>query len=683
MIWTITKKSHKNYVIYGMINYILIFFQKEEFNIKTIAIVTNSRKNNQVSKNLTNDLTKVFENKVNIKNYYLNELIPSDSIIGDVILVMLEKKLVEIKNYINSTDNVIVVERTILEKSAYDILNIPSGTKVLIVNDCYETSIQTLSTIYQLGINHLQLIPFNENDVQDTSIKIAITPGEKNHVPSYIENILDIGQRCLDTYTLMKIMNVLKLEDKSISQNLIKYSSTILDINAGLKEQYKNSFLKNEILKTTLEKFDSGVLIVDNNYNIIHSNFQIKELFNLGENSSGNIKNYLEDELFNKLSKMTSEQELLILNEESFMVSKSELHFFGEIGAYFFNFNPINNIKALNEELTNKLVKKGFFAKYTFSDIIHSSKAMQSVITIAKKMATTDYTTIIYGESGTGKEIMAQAIHNSSKRKNNPFVAINCAALPENLLESELFGYEKGAFTGANKNGKLGLFEQANYGTIFLDEIGDMSLSLQSRLLRVLQERQIMRIGSDHIINIDVRIIAATNRNLPQLIKDGKFRQDLYYRLNILPINLPPLRERKEDILLLFKTFIEKDIKFLNPYIEKSLVSYEWPGNIRELINCSYYFKLMKSLPPNIFTISKEIEVDWNKIVLEEISIFNSNNSTASRTKILNVLKEKNLYISENNLRTILNNLKNNGYIIITKGRKGTEITEKGIIFLG
>lgn len=632
---------------------------------------------------MTNDLTKVFEDKINIKNYYLNELTPSDSIVGDVILVMLEKKLIEIKNYINSTDNIIVVERTILERAAYDILNIPYGTKVLIVNDCYETSIQTLSTLYQLGITHLQLIPFNENDIQDTSIKIAITPGEKSHVPSYIENILDIGQRCLDTYTLIKIMNILKLEDKNISQNLIKYSSTILDINTGLKEQYKNSFLKNEILKTTLEKFDFGILIVDNNYNIIHSNFQIKKLFNLKENSSGNIKNYLEDKLFNKLSKMTSEQELIILNNESFMVSKSELHFFGEIGAYFFNFNPINNIKALNEELINKLVKNGFFAKYTFSDIIHSSKSMKNVITIAKKMATTDYTTIIYGESGTGKEIIAQAIHNSSKRKNNPFIAINCAALPENLLESELFGYEKGAFTGANKNGKLGLFEQANYGTIFLDEIGDMSLSLQSRLLRVLQERQIMKIGSDHIININVRIIAATNRNLPQLIKEGKFRQDLYYRLNILPINLPPLRERKKDILLLFKTFIGNDIKFLNSNIEKSLISYKWPGNIRELINCSYYFKLMKTLPPNIFTVKQNININWNKQILEEISIFNSNNSTASKTKILNILKEKKLYISENNLRIILNNLKNNGYINVYKGRKGTEITKKGKIFLG
>lgn len=651
--------------------------------IKTISIVTNSRENIQVAKNIRNDLTKIFEDTISIKNYYLDELTPVDSITGDAILVMLEKKLVEIKSHVKSTDNVIVIERTILEKSAYDILSIPSGTKVLIVNDCYETSIQTLSIIYQLGINHLQLVPFNEDDVQDTSIKVAITPGEINCVPNYIENVLDIGQRCLDTYTIMKIMNVLELEDKHISQNLIKYSATILDVNAGLKQQYKDSFLKNEILKTTLEKFKSGILILDNEFNIIHSNLQAKQILNLNEHSSGNIKKYIDEELLMNLSKKSLDQELLIINDETLMVSKNDLCFFGETAAYYFNFTPIDNIKALDQELTNKLIQKGLIAKYTFADIIHSSESMKHVISIAHKVAATDYTTIIYGESGTGKEIMAQAIHNSSSRMNKPFVAINCAALPDSLLESELFGYEKCSFTGANKNGKLGLFEQANHGTIFLDEIGDMPLSLQSRLLRVLQERQIMRIGSDRVINIDVRIIAATNRDLPKLIQEGKFRNDLYYRLNILPINLPPLRQRKEDILLLFKSFVGKDMKYLTSDMQTAIISYNWPGNIRELINCSYYFKTMKTLTANILGTSPISNINWNIEVLNEISMINSNNHSASRTKILNRLHEKDLYLSENNLRLILKDLKNQGYINIDQGRKGTTITPKGIDFLG
>lgn len=651
--------------------------------MKTISIVTNSRENTQVAKNIRNDLRKVFEESVSIKNYYLDELSPNDMILGDVILVMLEIKLVEIKNHVESTDNVVIVERTILEKAAYDILSIPKGTKVLVVNDCYETTLQTLSIIYQLGINHLQLIPYNENEEQDTSIKVAITPGEIESVPKYIENILDIGQRCLDTYTLMKIMDILKIEDKNISKNLIKYSSTILDINKGLNQQYKNSFIKNELLEITLEKFHSGILILDNEYNIIYANFPTRQLLNLEENNFGKINRYITEEVFEKLFKLNNKQELLVINNETLMVSKNDLYFFGEIGAYYFNFTSINNIKDLNQELTNKLVQKGFVAKYTFNDIIHVSKAMKKVISIAEKVATTDYTTIIFGESGTGKEIMAQAIHNASNRKDKPFVAINCAAFPENLLESELFGYEKGSFTGANKTGKLGLFELANSGTIFLDEIGDMSLSLQSRLLRVLQERQILKIGSDHVTNIDVRIIAATNRDLPKLIQEGKFRHDLYYRLNILPINLPPLRERKEDILILFKEFVGEDIKYLNGSMEKVLMTHKWLGNIRELINCAYYFKLMKTLPEYMSDITIKESINWDLEVLREISLLNLGNENASRTKLLNKLMEKDLYISEKNLRLILKRLSDKEYIKINQGRKGTEITEKGFEFLG
>ncbi|WDC84728.1 sigma 54-interacting transcriptional regulator [Caloramator sp. mosi_1] len=190
--------------------------------------------------------------------------------------------------------------------------------------------------------------------------------------------------------------------------------------------------------------------------------------------------------------------------------------------------------------------------------IITNSPKMKECINIAKKIAKSDYTVLINGESGTGKEMIAQSIHNYSNRSIYPFVAVNCAALPENLLESELFGYEKGAFTGALKEGKIGLFEIANNGTIFLDEIGDMPLKLQTRLLRVLQEKQIMRVGSDNIINVNVRVIAATNKDLKKLVDEGLFREDLYYRINVLPISLPPLRERKEDIMPLLESFLKE-----------------------------------------------------------------------------------------------------------------------------
>ena len=184
---------------------------------------------------------------------------------------------------------------------------------------------------------------------------------------------------------------------------------------------------------------------------------------------------------------------------------------------------------------------------------------MEDCIQHAKAAAATEYTVLIIGESGTGKELIAQAIHNDSQRKNRPFVGVNCAAIPENLLESELFGYVGGAFTGADKNGKIGYFERANHGTIFLDEIGDVSPAMQAKLLRVIQERQIMRVGSDRVIDLDVRIIAATNKNLLEAVEKERFREDLYYRLNVLQIKMPPLRARKEDIAVLLEYFLKDD----------------------------------------------------------------------------------------------------------------------------
>ncbi len=215
---------------------------------------------------------------------------------------------------------------------------------------------------------------------------------------------------------------------------------------------------------------------------------------------------------------------------------------------------------------------------------------MKKIYELAKKVAPSSSTILILGESGTGKEVLAKYIHFCSKRKG-PFVTINCAAIPEELLEAELFGYEKGAFTGAIKS-KPGKFEIANKGTLFLDEIGDLSLKLQAKLLRVIQEKQVERLGSDHSIKVDVRILAATNKDLEKEVQEGRFREDLFFRLNVIPIKLPPLRERKEDIPLLTQFFLKRiceregieEKKFTSQAI-KALLNYPWPGNIRELEN--------------------------------------------------------------------------------------------------
>lgn len=255
--------------------------------------------------------------------------------------------------------------------------------------------------------------------------------------------------------------------------------------------------------------------------------------------------------------------------------------------------HDISEIITLSEELARakKLIRQ-LKARYTCDDIIGRSPAIRQAKELAYRAAVTPVTVLLRGESGTGKELLAHAVHNASVRRKNQFVRVNCAALTENLLESELFGYEEGAFTGAVKGGKKGLFEEASGGTIFLDEIGEISLSLQSKLLRVLQEKEITRVGSTVPVQVDVRVIAATNTNLEQKVKEGKFREDLYYRLNVLPIYFPPVRERRDDIPMLVEHLIFKlnqeygrDVRKISEAALEKLRAYDWPGNVRELEN--------------------------------------------------------------------------------------------------
>ncbi len=258
--------------------------------------------------------------------------------------------------------------------------------------------------------------------------------------------------------------------------------------------------------------------------------------------------------------------------------------------AVLHDISGIKNLTDKLEEAEKKLRELTY--KYKPEDIIGESDSIKKLKKLIEKAAKVPATVLLKGESGTGKELFANSIHAQSSRSHNNFVRVNCAALTDSLLESELFGYEEGSFTGALKGGKKGLFEEADKGTIFLDEISEISLNTQAKLLRVLQEKEIMRVGSNKNIPIDVRVIAATNSDLVQSVREGKFREDLFYRLSILPINIPPLRERKEDIPLLTKNFIVKfndeygrNIVDISTAALKILMSHEWPGNVRELEN--------------------------------------------------------------------------------------------------
>ncbi|WP_341549105.1 sigma 54-interacting transcriptional regulator [Desulfitobacterium sp. THU1] len=255
-------------------------------------------------------------------------------------------------------------------------------------------------------------------------------------------------------------------------------------------------------------------------------------------------------------------------------------------------FQQIERLQKLEGKVRRKLADRGLAAKYHFSDILGNSSALTNAKNLANEYAGVDSTVLIQGATGSGKEMFAHAIHNTSKRKNEPFVAINCAALPESLLESELFGYVEGAFTGARKGGKAGVFEMAHRGTLFLDEVGEMSPMLQARLLRVIEQGEVMRLGDSSIIPVDIRLITATHRNLRKMIESGAFREDLYFRLNVLSLKIPPLQIRGEDIILIAYRFLNefcsrrgKRMGRFTSEAEQALLNYSWPGNLRELRN--------------------------------------------------------------------------------------------------
>ncbi|AKN32002.1 transcriptional regulator [Clostridium carboxidivorans P7] len=349
-------------------------------------------------------------------------------------------------------------------------------------------------------------------------------------------------------------------------------------------------------LKVILDSITQGVIVTNEHNKIVLYNPAAEKIFDLsskkvlGKDAFETIPN---TRMHNVLE--SGEAEIGVLqdiNGGTIATNRIPIEVDGKRIGVVSTFEDITKIQQLEQKIRERIYKKGFVAKYFFEDILTANESMIELKKIADLYAKTDAEILIQGESGTGKELFAQSIHNASTRSNGPFVAVNCAAIPDNLLESELFGYEGGAFTGAKKEGKQGLFELAHNGTIFLDEIGEISKGLQARLLRVIQEKEIMRVGGDKVIPIDIRIVSATNQNLEKQIETGEFRQDLYYRLNVFNIILPPLRERKEDISLiankLLKKFAEnydidfnKVIKEINPL----LIEYDWPGNIREFNN--------------------------------------------------------------------------------------------------
>ncbi|MBK5243219.1 sigma 54-interacting transcriptional regulator [Clostridium sp.] len=353
---------------------------------------------------------------------------------------------------------------------------------------------------------------------------------------------------------------------------------------------------KNIRLNAILELSNEGFVVTDEKKQIIIFNDVAQKIFGISkEDAIGkdcstvlptiNVNDIIEsgDCVINHIQKV---------KDVVLAVNKTPIFVEGMIKGGVIAFSDVTKIQELEQKIRRTLATQRLVAKSKFEDIIGDSNSIKSTIKMSLKYAKVDSTILIYGESGTGKEMFAQSIHNASDRSEGPFIAINCAALPGSLLESKLFGYDEGAFTGATKGGKKGMFELAHNGTLFLDEIGEMDINVQAKILRVLQEKEIMRLGGERMILINVRIIAASNKRLIDEVNMSKFREDLFYRLNILNINIPSLHERKEDIFILIRYFLKyysiaykKKLIKLDDSVLNLLMNYKWPGNVRQLEN--------------------------------------------------------------------------------------------------
>ena len=350
---------------------------------------------------------------------------------------------------------------------------------------------------------------------------------------------------------------------------------------------------KKEMLRTIINFSPSGLVAVDNVGKIIVFNATAQKILGLDELDQGRPVSEVMPELkLDEVLRSGKKEENWVLKSRDLMVTNIPLRNQREVLGAISTFQAIQDVEESSRKLRSQMAQKGLVAHYTFKDLIGASPTMEQTKKLAYTFCKLDSTVLITGETGTGKEILAQSIHNASDRKDQPFVAVNCSALPGSLLESELFGYADGAFTGAKRGGNIGLFELAHKGTIFLDEIGEIDKRMQALLLRVLQEKEVRRVGGEKVIPIDVRVIAATNQDLYEAVLNGSFRNDLYFRLSILNIHLPPLRKRKEDIPLLTEYLLQGinhrlgcNVTGLDEAIMQVLAEYDWPGNVRELQN--------------------------------------------------------------------------------------------------
>ena len=586
---------------------------------------------------------------------------------------------------------------------------LPAGKKVLFVNLSDKMCREAVTRLNQLGVNQLDFDLYHPGAPEPdmSQYDFVITPQETRYVPAGAREIIDIGQRVCDSSTMIEAALRLGFEELLETPEFEQYQRDVAANTYSFDRVFARGLRLESQFEILMEILDEGIVGVNERGEVFASNHKLEEITGI-PGARALQRPAAEVYPFVPFARCLAERapqpaQVVSANGVNMNVAVAPVLRGGACIGAFATVQRFSDAENRQNELRSQLLHKGYRAKYTFDDVVGQSPAIRRCITILKKMSLTQLPVLLIGETGTGKELFAHAVHNASPRANGPFVAINCAAMPENLLESELFGYEEGAFTGARKGGKPGLFEFAHKGTLFLDEVEGMSTALQCKLLRVLQEREIMRVGGNRIVSVDVRIVAATNENLDKMVEEGTFRRDLYYRLNTLPVLIPPLREREGDLLLLIDHF-RKGIGAsftLSPELERLLLTHQWRGNIRELRNVVEYFSYTGSpmvgpeeLPPTFHYLPAglpeaggagaqpprlaDCPQEDERFVLSRLYQADREGHSLGRDAILAAAKAAGLPCSQQEVRRILSALDQAGLARVSRGRGGTRLTPAG-----
>ena len=592
---------------------------------------------------------------------------------------------------------------TFFKKEIETLRQLPRGTRAILVNLSVQMAIESIAELNRLGITHIELTPVYPGSGCPTDVDLAITPGERQHVPPDISHVLDLGPRVFTADTLLEIALALGFTWFPKSQKFHAYSESLADHGKSLAALWSANLKTETYLDILMGALETGILGIDVENRIFALNSMAESMLELRRDTAlGQPLSQVCCELAQQLTEedcRLRSSRLIQLSNVYISLSSVPVDWQGELIGCFLLLQRFTEEEGRQHQFRRQLYHRGYRSKYVFDDIITQSEPMLRAKQIAAKMARTNSAILLTGESGTGKELFAHSIHYASSRRDNPFVAINCAALSDSLLESELFGYDEGAFTGAKKGGKMGLFEYAHRGTLFMDEIEGMSPPMQAKLLRVLQEKEFMRVGGNSIIPIDVRIIAASNENLLERVRQGRFRRDLYYRLNTLPIEIPPLRERGDDVFLIARhLMLRTHTRYtFSPEAHEILQKYTWEGNVRELANLVEYLAMLdkkeidaEDLPPYLRTVGDSAHSDRDGLRdrfreatygREEafsfvLSALSQAGRGVGRGTLMQEARARGIPLTEQEIRDILQTLHSLGLVSVSKGRGGSKLTQ-------